>query len=119
MNIQRKTIDIEINGKDYVAVLDFGAAIYFEGLTGKSILIEIQKISQEQSMSTLANVMASVIKKGKNKSVGIDFISELDLVNGMEYFIEKMTELFENSLPQTEDEDEEDKKKIVEMKKND
>lgn len=113
MNIQRKEIDIELNGKNYKMVLDFGAAIEFEGYTNKSILIEMQRIGTEQNMTTLAYLMASVIKKENNKSIGIKAIAELDLVSGMTYFVEKMGELFENSLPAGDDNDidEEDVKK--------
>lgn len=106
MNIQRKTIELELNGKKYEAVLDFGAAIEFESLTGKSIINEIQKLEKTNSMSTLAYIMASVIKKEKNKSVGIKLIETVDLINGLSYFMDKMTELFENSLISS-DEDEE------------
>lgn len=116
MNIQRKEIDIQLNGKDFKAVLDFGAAIEFEGLTGKSIVTEIQKLSQTNSLYTLAAIMACVIKKDKNKSVGMQEISKVDLVGGLSYFVEKMEELFENSLPKDEDEDEVNKKKIEQKK---
>lgn len=119
MNIQRKEIDIELNGKEYKAVLDFGAAIEFEGLTKKSILVEINKIATTQSMATLAYLMASVIKTKANKSIGIAEIQKVDLVGGLEYFMEKMNELLENSLPQEEeddiDKDEKNKKKMTEV----
>lgn len=116
MNIQRKEIEIELNGKEYIAVLDFGAAIYFEGLTNKSILVEIEKLTETQSMNMLATIMASVIKTKANKSIGMNEISKVDLIGGLDYFVDKMTELFENSLPQNEEDDienEEDKKKMT------
>lgn len=115
MNIQRKEIDIQLNGKNYVAVLDFGAAIEFEGLTKKSLLVEIQNIANSQSMGTLACLMASVIKKENNKSIGLKEIEKVDLIGGLAYFMEKMTELFENSLPVDEDNTEEVKKKITKI----
>ena len=118
MNIQRKEINIELNGKQYVAVIDFGAAVEFEGLTGKSIITEMSNIANTQSMHTLACIMASVIKKEKNKSIGLNEVLKVDLIDGMSYFIDKMGELFENSLPKDENEEEYDediKKKIVEM----
>ena len=114
MNIQRKEIDIELNGKNYKAVLDFGAAIEFEGLTKKSILVEMNKIAETQSMTMLAYLMASVIKTKANKSIGISEIQKVDLIGGLNYFTDKMSELLENSLPQTEEDDiDEDKKKMM------
>lgn len=116
MNIQRKEIEIKLNDKNYVAVLDFGAAIYFEGLTKKSLLVEIQNIATSQNMSTIACLMASVIKKENNKSIGLKEIEKVDLIEGLTYFMEKMNELFENSLPEDEEvEEDEVKKKIVEI----
>lgn len=116
MNIQRKEIDVVLNGKNYKAVLDFGSAIEFEGLTKKSLLVEIQNIATNQSMTTLAYLMASVIKKENNKSIGLKEIEKVDLVDGLTYFMEKMNELFENSLPEdTESNEEEIKKKMTEI----
>lgn len=120
MNIQRKEIKIELNGKEYSAILDFGAAIEFESLTGKSILVEIQEFSKTQSMYTLAAIMASVIKTKANKSIGMSEIKKVDLISGLEYFVSKISELFENSLPHGEEDsyeeddyiDEEEKKTI-------
>lgn len=111
MNIQRKTVELELNGKKYEAVLDFGAAVEFEGLTGKSILAEMQNLETTNSITTLAYIMASVIKKEKNKSVGIKLIETVDLIDGLNYFMEKMNELFENSLMPSE-EGEEDNEEI-------
>lgn len=114
MNIQRKEIDIELNGKNYKAVLDFGAAMEFEGLTKKSILVEIQNIATTQSMTTLACLMASVIKKENNKPLGIKEIEKVDLIGGLTYFMAKMEELFENSLPKDDEIDDEEVKKKIE-----
>lgn len=115
MNIQRKEVDIVLNGKKYKAVIDFGAAVEFEGLTGKSILTEMSNIAKTQSMHTLACVMASVIKKEENKSIGLEEVCKVDLIDGMSYFIDKMNELFDNSLPKDEEiYGKEVKKKIVE-----
>lgn len=114
MQIQRKEIDIELNGKNYKAVLDFGAAIEFEGLTKKSILVEIQNIATTQSMTTLACLMASVIKKENNKSLGMKEIEKIDLIGGLTYFMAKMEELFENSLPKDDEIDDEEVKKKIE-----
>ena len=115
MNIQRKTVEMELNGKSYEAVLDFGAAIEFEGLTGKSIISEMQNLEKTNSIATLAYIMASVIKKEKNKSVGIKLIETVDLIEGSNYFIEKMNELFENSLMSSDEEEDEDVKKKMEV----
>ena len=56
-----------------------------------------------------------IIKKENNKSIGLKEIEKVDLIGGLAYFMEKMTELFENSLPIDEDDTEEVKKKIAKI----
>lgn len=106
MNIQRKEIELELNGEKYYAILDFAAAVDFESRTGKSITKEIQNLIKNESLLTLANIMASVIKKENNKCVGINFISELDLIDATNYFIGIMEQLIELGLPKAEPESE-------------
>lgn len=108
MNIQRKVIKIELDGKEYDFILDFESAIEFQGLYKKSIFIGLSKISEEQDLMALACLIASCLKNEKGKPVGIDFVKKLDLMSTVEYFMNKLSELVDNSLPV---EDEPNKKK--------
>lgn len=108
MNIQRKVIKIELDGKEYDFILDFESAIEFQGLYKKSIFIGLSKISEEQDLMALACLIASCLKNEKGKPVGMDFVKKLDLMNTVEYFMNKLSELVDNSLPV---EDEPNKKK--------
>ena len=108
MNIQRKVIKIELDGKEYDFILDFESAIEFQGLYKKSIFIGLSKISEEQDLLALACLIASCLKNEKGKAVGMDFVKKLDLMSTVEYFMNKLSELVDNSLPV---EDEPNKKK--------
>lgn len=108
MNIQRKVIKIELDGKEYDFILDFESAIEFQGLYKKSIFIGLSKISEEQDLMALACLIASCLKNEKGKPVGMDFVKKLDLMSTVEYFMNKLSELVDNSLPV---EDEPNKKK--------
>lgn len=108
MNIQRKVIKVELDGKEYDFILDFESAIEFQGAYKKSIFIGLSKISEEQDLLALACLIASCLKNEKGKSVGIDFVKKMDLMSTVEYFMNKISELVDNSLPV---EDEPNKKK--------
>lgn len=105
MDIMRKTIEVEINEKEYSMILDFASAIEFQSLYGESIFKGFEKISNDQDFYALACLLASTIKHPNNKSVGMDFIGKLDLIGSLEYFMGKLGELMNNSLPgKTEEE---------------
>ena len=61
----------------------------------------------------IASLIASCLKD-QDGSVGMEFVKEIDLMNGLPFFMEKIGELMENSLPMEEDED----KKKPKQKKN-
>lgn len=105
MNIQRKSVKMNINGKEYDAIIDFKAAIDFEMRTKKSMIKEIEELGKTQSIVTIANIMASIIKDENNNSIGLDAILDLDLVDGASYFMEKIYELVDSSLPVATEED--------------
>ena len=108
MNIQRKVIKIELNEKEYDFILDFESAIEFQGLYKKSIFIGLSKISDEQDLLALACLIASCLKNEKGNPVGMEFVKKLNLMGSVEYFMDKIAELVDNSLPV---EDEPNKKK--------
>ena len=113
MNIMRKAIKVEIENNEYDLVLDFESAMVFQDLYNESIFLGIDKIIQKQDIKALACLIASCLK-GEDGCVGMEFVKEIDLVNGLPFFMEKIGELMENSLPMEEDED----KKKPKQKKN-
>ena len=113
MNIMRKAIKVEIENNEYDLVLDFESAMVFQYLYNESIFLGIDKIIQKQDIKALACLIASCLKD-EDGCVGMEFVKEIDLMNGLPFFMEKIGELMENSLPMEEDED----KKKPKQKKN-
>lgn len=114
MNIMRKAIKVEIENNEYDLILDFESAMVFQDLYNESIFIGIDKIIQKQDIKALACLIASCLKN-EDGCVGMDFVKGIDLMDGLPFFMEKIGELMENSLPM---EDEKVAKKKVTQKKN-
>lgn len=101
-SIKRKVISVVINEIDYDFVLDFGAAMEYYDLAEKSIYEGIQD-ALKLDYKALGNVIASCLKKkGEVESVGINFVKSLDFQEYGPYFINKIPELFENSVDKDE-----------------
>lgn len=99
MNIQRKVVPVELEGKNYEFVLDFESAINFQSYYGKSIFVGLSEISKKDIFAVCC-LIASCLKDEKTgKSVGMDFIEKIDLFEGLEFFMDKVGILMENSLP--------------------
>lgn len=114
VNIMRKAIKTNIENNEYDLVLDFESAMEFQDLYGESIFLGIDKIIQKQDIKALACLIASCLKD-EDGCVGMDFVMKIDLMNGLPFFMEKIGELMENSLPT---EDEKVDKKKPRQKKN-
>ena len=104
INIKRKAIKVDIENNEYDLILDFESAIEFEDLFGESIFIGIDKIIQKQNVKALACLIASCLKN-EDGCVGMEFVKEIDLMDGLPFFMEKIGELMENSLPTEENVD--------------
>ena len=113
VNIISKAVKVEIENNEYDLVLDFESAMVFQDLYNESIFLGIDKIIQKQDIKALACLIASCLKD-EDGCVGMEFVKEIDLMNGLPFFMEKIGELMENSLPMEEDED----KKKPKQKKN-
>lgn len=98
MNIMRKPIKIEIEKKNYDFILDFESALMFQDLYGKSIFLGIDTITKEQDLRALACLIASCLKDSDG-CVGLEFVGKMDLMNALPFFIDKIGELMDNSLP--------------------
>ena len=109
INIFRKPVIVEIEGKEYDFVLDFESAIVFQDLYGESVFVGIDKITKDQDLKALACLVASCLKdKETFKCVGMNFVKGIDLITGLPFFTDKLADLMTESLPEN---DEKDKKK--------
>lgn len=102
MNIKRKVIPMEINEKKYEFILDFESAIEFQESYGKSIFVGLSKLSEEQDLVAMACLIASALKDENGKPVGMQFVKQLDLMTSLELFMDKLTDLVDNSIPKEE-----------------
>ena len=111
MNIIRKVVKIELNGQEMGMVLDFESAITYQELTGESILKGVQKISSDMDIKALCCLMASVLRDKDDNLVGVDFVKKLDMMSGMEFFMENVMQLMDNAMPKDDG-----KKKMIKKK---
>lgn len=110
MNINRKEIKLEVNNQAMSMVLDFESAIYYQENMKESIFVGIQKISKSMDVLSLAYLIASTLRTDNDEIVGYDFVKKLDLINSTEFFMDKLTELMNNSVPQVKEEKKSKKK---------
>lgn len=103
MNINRKPIKVELCDREMTMVLDFESAISYQEAMKESIFKGIQRISADQDLMAFAYLLSCVLRDENDSPVGIDFIKKLDLTNSLEFFMEKLGELMENSAPQSKD----------------
>lgn len=105
MNINRKEIKINLNDENFSMVLDFESAILYQELSGESIFVGVERIGKEMDIKCFAYLIASTLRTEEGKLVGMDFVKKLDLVFSMEFFMNKLGELLENSLPANDEAD--------------
>ncbi len=103
MNINRKEIKLEINNQEMMMVLDFESAIYYQENMKESIFVGIQKISKSMDVLSLAYLIASTLRDSNDDIVGYEFVKKLDLIDSTEFFMNKLTELMDNSVPKVEE----------------
>lgn len=110
MNINRKTIEIEINDKKMGMVLDFESAIYYQEKMNESIFVGVQRIGKKMDILAFAYLIASTLRDEKDQLVGIDFVKKLDLVASVDFFMTKLGELMDNSVPEEKEQNPKKKK---------
>ena len=100
-----KRVELEIEGKAYALSLDFGTAIDYQLETGEEIMSAFDKLANGDLMA-LCNLLAVMVKdKETGKSVGMDFVKQLDVLNGIDYLTDKILETMGASvLPANENE---------------
>lgn len=103
MNINRKTIEVEINDKKMNMVLDFESAIVYQEKMNESIFVGVQRIGKEMDIIALAYLIASTLRDEEDKLVGVDFVKKLDLVSSLDFFMGKLGELMDNSVPEAKE----------------
>lgn len=99
MNIGRKLIEVELDGRKLSMVLDFESAITYQENTGESIFKGVERIGNDLDAIVFANLLAAVLKDEEGNSVGLDFVKKLNLMEAIGILTEKMGELIDNALP--------------------
>lgn len=110
MNINRKQIKVEVNGKEMSMVLDFESAIYYQEQMNESIFKGVQRIGREMDIVAFAQLIASTLRDSNDKLVGLEFVKKLDLVGSLEFFMTKLGELMDNSVPEAKEDNSKKKK---------
>lgn len=110
MNINRKTIEVEINDRKMSMVLDFESAIYYQENMNESIFVGVQRIGKEMDIIALVNLIASTLRDEEDKLVGLDFVKKLDLIEAVDFFMGKIGELMDNSVPEAKEKNPKKKK---------
>ena len=105
MNINRKVIEVEINDRKMAMVLDFESAIKYQENMKESIFVGVQRIGKEMDILAFAHLIASTLRDENDKLVGIDFVKKLDLVGSLDFFMGKLGELMDNSVPEAKEQD--------------
>jgi len=104
MNINRKTVKVNLQGKEYDMIMDFAAAIEFQDLFGISIYKAIDMILKELDIKALAYMIATCVKDENNQSIGLEKVKELGVLENVYFFVQKISELVDNSLPKAQKE---------------
>lgn len=111
MNINRKAIEVVIEDKKMEMILDFESAIYYQENMNESIFAGVQRIGKEMDVLAFAYLIASTLREVDGDLVGIDYVKKLDLVSSIDFFMNKLGELMDNSVPQAKEEKNPKKKK--------
>lgn len=111
MNINRKAIKVIINEREMEMVLDFESAINYQEKMNESIFVGVQRIGKEMDILAFAHLIASTLRDVDGDLVGIDYVKSLDLVSSIDFFMGKLGELMDNSVPQAKEEKNSKKKK--------
>lgn len=96
MNLKKKVIEVEIDGRKYEMALDFESAIEFQELYGKSVIEGVNEITTNQDIKAMACLIASCLKYN-GRCVGMEFVKGLDLMTYLTLFTEKLAELMANA----------------------
>ena len=103
MNINRKVIEVEINDKKMAMVLDFESAIFYQENMKESIFVGVQRIGKEMDVIAFAYLISSTLRDENDDLVGMDFVKKLDLVGSLDFFMTKLGELMDNSVPEAKE----------------
>ena len=114
MNINRKVVAVEVEGRKMGLVLDFESAIAYEEATGESIFKGIAKIDQGIDIKTYFYLISATLRNEKDELVGQDYVKKMNLLASIDMFIEKIDELMNNSVPEAKEEDLKKKETMME-----
>lgn len=106
INLNKKIIDVEINNEKYIASLDVATIVHYKQQTNKNFLHSIAQLGENEDLLLVIELLGSVIKDKKGKSVGVKFFMEYNPVEVMMEFLPLLTEVINGNFPQPKNEDE-------------
>ena len=104
INLNKKVIDIEINGGQYKASLDVATIVHYKQHTNKNFLHSIAQLGENEDLLLVIELLGSVIKDTKGKPVGIKFFMEYNPVEVMMQFLPILTEVINGNFPEPKNE---------------
>ena len=104
INLNKKVIDVEINGEQYTASLDVATIVHYKQQTNKNFLHSIAQLGENEDLLLVIEILGSVIKDKKGKSVGVKFFMEYNPVEVMMEFLPLLTEVINGNFPEPKNE---------------
>ena len=73
INLNKKVMDIEINGEQYIASLDVATIVHYKQQTNKNFLHSIAQLGENEDLLLVIELLGSVIKDKKGNLVKINY----------------------------------------------
>ncbi|WP_282192175.1 hypothetical protein [Romboutsia ilealis] len=106
INFNKKTIDLEINKKKYIASLDVRTIIDYKNRTKKNFLMAIGELGENPDIVELIDLLGSIVKDSKGKCVGREFFMDFNPIDVMTELLPVLLEVVDSNLPQAKNEQE-------------
>ena len=113
INLKKKNIvEININGEDFIVVLDHHSINHFQNTNKKGLLEFYKTIQNSQKtgrldLETIVQLLGSMIRyKHNNKIVGSRWLEQFDSFAVLEHLTPVLTKVMGENLPEAKDESE-------------
>ena len=106
INLNKKVMDIEINGEQYIASLDVATIVHYKQQTNKNFLHSIAQLGENEDLLLVIELLGSVIKDKKGKPVGVKFFMDYNPVEVMMEFLPILTEVINGNFQEPKNDNE-------------
>ena len=101
---KKKIVELNINDVEYIAALDNYSIDHFQKHNKKGLLNAIDKIILNDDVTTMIELLGSLIREKKtNRVVGTKFLKQFDVFDIIVHLSPVISELFVDNLPQADD----------------